>query len=82
MLIDSTSLKSYTDHNLVNGTLYSYKVTAVDNDNNESAYSNIAQSVPNEPFINPNPFWYVAKNGSDLYGVGSMKILLAQFKKE
>lgn len=45
VLIDTTSLTSYSDINLISNTLYHYKVSAVDGANNESLQSTEASAT-------------------------------------
>ena len=44
-----STLSSYTDTGLTNSAIYYYRVTAIDNGNGESAYSNEASATPQSP---------------------------------
>jgi len=83
-LIDSCVAQSppdtfYTDTDVTNGTVYYYRITAVDTADNASDYSNEVQSRPMA--IYTGPIWYVDTTGSDIINNGSEEFPFATISK-
>ena len=56
---------TYTDTNVTNGTTYSYSITAVDTNNNESLKSTSVSATPN-----PTKVWITSIEPSDIDPLG------------
>jgi len=66
VLIDYSNANSYTDNAVVNGTQYSYYVTAIyTNSGEESAQSNVVNATPMPPLT--LPFTFDFENGSSYW---------------